>query len=79
MTIHELKAWPEYFAPLLDGRKTFEVRRLDRNFQVGDRLRIREWSPMTQDYTSRVAPRKIVYCVDLGPIGCPGFIGLGLK
>ena len=38
MTSHELKVVPPYFAALLDGRKTFEVRANDRAYQVGDTL-----------------------------------------
>jgi hypothetical protein len=46
---HELKCWPEYFAALKDGTKTFEYRINDRNFNVGDRLRISEWDPIMAD------------------------------
>lgn len=42
---HELKAWPDYFARLLDGSKTFEVRKDDRGFQAGDMVLIREYDP----------------------------------
>ena len=61
MTIHELKTWPEFFEPLYDGTKTFEVRKNDRGFRVGDRLRLREWEvpevftgqEIEQGYTGR--------------------------
>ena len=49
MTTHELKTWPEYFAPTAAGVKTFEVRRDDRGFRVGDRLRLREFEPGGRD------------------------------
>jgi len=42
---HELKVWPAYFERLLDGSKTFEVRRDDRGYQPGDRLILCEYDP----------------------------------
>lgn len=41
--VHSLKVEPPYFDALLDGSKPFEVRRNDRAYQRGDRLRLREW------------------------------------
>lgn len=38
MAKHELKTWKEYFEPILSGDKTFEVRKNDRDFKVGDLL-----------------------------------------
>ncbi len=40
---HSLKVWPEYFEALADGKKTFEARRLDRDYQVGDELALHEF------------------------------------
>jgi hypothetical protein len=40
---HDLKVWSGFYDSLLTGEKTFEVRRNDRNFQVGDVLRLREF------------------------------------
>ena len=44
---HELKCWPEFFQPTLNGIKRFELRRDDREggFQVGDELLLQEWIP----------------------------------
>lgn len=45
--VHELKCWPEYYSKIVSGEKTFEVRRDDRGFKVGDALLLMEWSPET--------------------------------
>lgn len=45
MKIHELKTWPEYYKEIVAGRKTFEVRKNDREYKVGDILHLREWEP----------------------------------
>lgn len=50
---HELKTWPQYFAALNAGRKTFELRFDDRSFDVGDELVLREWCPLMGNYTGR--------------------------
>jgi hypothetical protein len=61
MTTHELKCWPEYFADIASGRKNFEIRLNDRNFQVGDCLTLREWNPATSEYTGKTTRRWITY------------------
>ncbi len=43
--VHKLKCWPVYFEAIGDGRKTFDVRKNDRNFQVGDLLHLDEYDP----------------------------------
>lgn len=49
MKTHKLKIWPEYFKAVKDGRKTFEVRVNDREFQFGDAVVLEEWDP-DRDY-----------------------------
>lgn len=61
MVIHELKCWPEFFEPLSKGAKTGEIRFNDRNFQVGDVIDFREWSPTlnAEGYTGRKCRRLV--------------------
>ena len=40
--IHDLKILPEYFIEVVRGNKTFEVRKDDRPFNVGDKLILHE-------------------------------------
>ena len=44
-TEHEIKCHPEYFHRIVSRQKTFEIRKNDRDYQVGDRLVIREYDP----------------------------------
>lgn len=48
---HDLKVWPEHYRLIVQGRKPWELRRHDRDFQKGDWLRLREWDPQTRSYT----------------------------
>lgn len=50
MKRHVLKCWPEFFDAIADGRKTFELRRDDREYAVGDVLELRWWNPETESY-----------------------------
>lgn len=51
MAMHELKTDPGVFDAVADGRKNFEIRRDDRNFQEGDELLLRR----TRDSGSAMA------------------------
>lgn len=43
MKTHELKLDDKYFDEVKSGKKNFEIRKNDRNFQVGDILELRRW------------------------------------
>lgn len=82
MKVHELKVWPQYFRAVLDGSKTFEFRKDDRGFEVGDTLILKEFEPGRNDYTvvppiieqsrytGRSIKKKITYIFKGGIPGC---------
>ena len=61
---HKLKIYPEYFTQVCNGRKSFEIRKNDRNFQVGDLLVLQEYCPIIQDYTGREVKKEVTYITD---------------
>jgi hypothetical protein len=81
---HELKTWPEFYIPIVSGEKTFELRRDDRGFKVGDILRLREWRRLRivdgiaqGEYTGRETRRYVSYV--LSGMGLePGVVCMGL-
>lgn len=42
---HELKIMPPYYDWVFSGLKTFEIRKDDRGYKVGDELLLKEWLP----------------------------------
>lgn len=69
-TIHELKTWPEYFEAVLKGQKHFEIRKNDRNFQVGDYLRLCEYDPDLQRFTGNYVKKRVTFILQ-GGFGLP--------
>lgn len=67
--IHKLKTWPDYYHDVISGKKLFEVRYNDRNFQVGDTLRLLEWSPADEDYTGEQMDFDVTYILEGGAFG----------
>ena len=59
---HELKIYPKYFEAILDGKKSFEIRKNDRGFQVGDRVILKEWDNIR--YSGREIHAEIKYILD---------------
>ena len=54
MTTHVLKSWPRFFQQLLEGNRTHELRRNDRDYRIGDRMELREFDPKADAYTGRI-------------------------
>jgi len=79
--VHALKTWPEYFEAVYEGGKTFEIRRNDRNYKVGDTLVLREWEPKTEKYTGRRLELIVTYVTDAADLGAltEGHICMGFR
>ena len=59
--VHDLKIKPKFYEDVLYGKKQFELRRDDRDFNVGDSVCLREWDEEAEDYTGRSITKRIIY------------------
>jgi hypothetical protein len=75
--IHCLKTWPDYYAAVLSGVKTFEIRQNDRDFKVGDALVLQEFDPKAEYYTREMTTVIISYITDFAQQ--PGYVVMGIK
>lgn len=84
--VHTLKSWPEFFEPVFKGEKTYELRRNDRDFHVGEDLLLQEYEPKSNTYTGREVRAEIKHMLlGTGADGivpleglAPGFAILGI-
>ena len=72
---HELKCTPEYFQQTWDSNKLFEIRKNDRDFQVGDHIILREWNG---GYTGRVIKDEITSVVSFPDGLKDGYVVIGI-
>ena len=74
-----LKSEPEYFKQIIAGEKTFEVRRNDRNYQVGQDIILQEYDPTNKAYTGAEWHGKITHILDNERFCKKGFCILSIK
>ena len=79
MSDHNLKTVQPYFDDVLNGAKTFEVRKNDRGFAVGDALLLEEYVPMGEGYTGQAIIREVTYVLDSPEYCKPGYVVLGIN
>lgn len=59
---YEVKSWPWFFEEMINRQKKHDMRDMrDRPYKVGDRMKLREYDPITGQYTGREAIAKITY------------------
>lgn len=68
---HKIKTWTPYFQDIIDGKKPFEIRLNDRDYQVGDEIHHIEWNSDVQKETGRACWATITYMIKGGVFGIP--------
>ncbi len=77
--IHDLKTHRKCFLAVKHGLKSFELRKNDRDFQLGDYLRLREWDHEKGTYTGDKITRRVDYILRGGKFGLPkGYVVMQL-
>lgn len=82
MKVHRLKTWPDYFRPVMRGEKTFEIRKNDRGFAVGDVLLLEEYEQFSDgrgQYTGQRAAVDVTYIVADSSWNLPGFVVMSIQ
>lgn len=75
---HHLKTQEPYWSQVLEGVKTFEVRRNDRDFRVGDTLDLHRW--IGERDTGMSTEVVVTYVLDKEEFGLqPGYVVLGVQ
>jgi len=59
---NELKSWPVFFQAIKNGTKPYDLRDMsDRNFCVGEIVKLREYDPFLGKYTGEELEAEITY------------------
>lgn len=72
---HNLKTLPIYFEAAAKGIKTFEIRKNDRNFEIGEQISLLEHDGLV--YTGREIRGEIIYITDYEQK--KGYVVLGFR
>ncbi len=65
---HGLKVFPCYFKSTWEGNKLFEIRKNDRNYEVGDILILMEYIKESKEYTGKIIIAQITYITAVNQI-----------
>ena len=64
MGIHILKTVQPFFDEVEKGTKTFELRRNDRDFQVGDEVYLQEYDMLHNSFSGKMVKVLITYILE---------------
>ena len=77
--IHALKVDKKYFWTIACGQKTFEIRKNDRNYKVGDLLALNEYDVETEQYTWKSCLVYVDYILTDAPYVPDGYVAMSIK
>lgn len=77
--IHHVKCETVFFEDVVNNRKPFEVRKNDRDYQVGDDMVLKEWDKDLQEFTGREDRVTIIYLLEDYPGIEEGYCVLGIE
>lgn len=61
MTTHYIKSWSHFFDAIKDGRKLHDLRKMDREYNVGDILVLQRYDNINGNYTGEELEAEITY------------------
>ena len=77
--IHELKILPKYFNDIISGKKSFEIRKKERDYKCGDLLALNEYDDKKKAYTGCSCLVYIDYIIDDPKYCKENFVVMGIK
>lgn len=76
MKLHDLKIHPKYYSAVKSGNKTFEIRKNDRDFKVGEEVCLSEFADGCFTHAPKIYGR-ITYITDYEQK--EGFVVMAIK
>lgn len=76
--VHYLKTWTPFFEDIRSGIKQFEVRKNDRDYEVGDTLILEDFNPITEKHSGAWIPKLVTYKLDDTLFVKEGYVILGM-
>lgn len=76
---HALRTDPGFYKSITEGVKTFDVRKHDRPFKVGDKLLLQGYNQETEKYSGQEWHGEIIYIFDSTDYCKKNYVILGIR
>lgn len=84
--LHTVRSWSHFYDAIVAGKKTHDLRKDDRNYQVGDVLRLERFDNVKGQYTGEWTLVDITYitnretpCAFSSSVVAPGYCILSIQ